>query len=156
LVAGGASIVHVAVVDKYPQVGMRGDASRWPHSAVAGGRQLARVVDKYPQVISFQPVRRGHFHPSPAEPSKPRLWISIHMEIGCGLEVRTVNGRRYVYFWSYTRENGSNMRKWRYLGVAGADRTRRRALESLTAHYSSIKKEVDRRLAVMKMKASAP
>jgi len=89
-------------------------------------------------------------------PFKPGLWISIHMEIGCGLEVRRVNGRRYVYLWSYTRENGCSRRRWRYLGPAGVDRTRRRALESLTAHYSSIKKEVDRRLAVMKMKAVAP
>lgn len=102
------------------------------------------------------PWRRGHFHRSPARLLKPSLWISIHMEIGCGLEVRRVNGRRYVYFWSYARENGRSKRRWRYLGPAGADSTRRRAVESLTAHYHSVKKEVDRRLAVMRTRASAP
>jgi len=70
------------------------------------------------------------------------------MEVGCGIQVRRVKGRRYLYFWRYERTNGRSVKRWKYLGVAGRTETRRKALQELTIHYSRVKRDIDRKLAI--------
>ncbi len=72
------------------------------------------------------------------------------MEVGCGIEVRIVKGRRYLYLWSYSRQNGHNKRIWKYLGPAGASETKRKALQALAAEYAIARGEMTKRLAIVR------
>ena len=79
------------------------------------------------------------------------LWTFIHnMRVGCGIEVRVVKGRRYLYFWSYGPKAGLSRRSWRYLGQAGMEETKRKALTELIGHYSMERGEMERRLRIVR------
>ncbi len=81
------------------------------------------------------------------------LWISIHkMEVGCGLEVRRVNGRRYLYLWCYRRCDGRSGRRWAYLGAIGRRETADKAARALAEEYEAVRTEMERRLAVIRSK----
>ena len=70
------------------------------------------------------------------------------MKVGRGLEVRTVKGRRYLYFWRYGEAAGRKSRSWKYLGPVGVDETKRRALVELGASYDAARGELERRLRI--------
>jgi len=74
------------------------------------------------------------------------------MRVGCGLEVRNVRGRHYLYLWSYQVENGHSRRIWKYLGPVGRGDTKRKALNALTAYYTVAKGEMERKLGIVRMK----
>ena len=100
------------------------------------------------------PCDGGRYFHGPLEATlKWRLWISIHnMEVGCGIEVRVVKGRRYLYLWSYRRENGHSKRIWKYLGPARESETKKKALQALAADYAVARGEMTRRLAIARSK----
>jgi hypothetical protein len=75
---------------------------------------------------------------------------STTMRVGCGLEVRTVKGKRYLYFWKYNEAGGRSMRTWKYLGPAGSGETKRKALMELTASYDTARAELERRLRIIR------
>jgi hypothetical protein len=79
------------------------------------------------------------------------LWTFIHnMKVGCGLEVRIVKGRRYLYFWRYGEAAGRRGRSWKYLGPAGDDETKRKALMELSNSYDAARGEMERRLRIVR------
>jgi len=81
------------------------------------------------------------------------LWTFIHnMKTGCGLEVRVVKGRRYLYFWIYREMAGRSNRSWKYLGPSGDAETRRKALMELRNAYDAARSEMERRLRVVGVK----
>ena len=71
------------------------------------------------------------------------------MRVGCGLEVRTVNGRRYLYLWRYIRTAGGLRRSWKYIGPVSDGETRRKALVELHASYAAAMAEMERRLRII-------
>ncbi len=74
------------------------------------------------------------------------------MELGCGLEVKRIKGRRYLYFWSYRRENGRSKRNWKYIGPIGKAESRRKALKTMIVHHEAVLAEANRKLAAMRSK----
>ena len=67
------------------------------------------------------------------------------MQAGCGLQVRRIKGRWYVYFWHY---NGPRRGRQSvvYCGRAGTPKARDRALRLLLEHEGKAKEALDRRL----------
>jgi hypothetical protein len=72
------------------------------------------------------------------------------MRVGCGLEVRTVKGRRYLYFWKYDEARGRRTRVWKYLGPAGREETKRKALAELNMSFNAARVEMERRLRIIR------
>jgi hypothetical protein len=72
------------------------------------------------------------------------------MRVGCGLEVRIVKRRRYLYFWRYGEAAGRGGRSWKYLGPAGDDETKRKALVELSNSYDAARNEMERRLRIVR------
>jgi len=66
------------------------------------------------------------------------------MQPGCGLKVRKIRGRWYVYGWHY---NGGGSRKVEvYAGRAGKARTSERALRFLLEQDTRARAALDRRI----------
>ena len=68
------------------------------------------------------------------------------MELGCGLAVKVVRGRRYVYFWCYRNRTGRSRKFEEYIGPVGSHRTKERAVKALLNHQEKVREEVDRRI----------
>ena len=69
------------------------------------------------------------------------------MQLGCGLAVKEIHGRRYLYFWAYEGRSWGSQRNWRYVGPVGRVSTRAHAAELLITYHLRLRKEVDRRIA---------
>jgi hypothetical protein len=69
------------------------------------------------------------------------------MELGCGLAMKIVHGRRYLYFWRYGKLNGASKKVERYVGPVGAAQTGEKAVRMLLEHAVDAKAEVDLRVA---------
>ena len=67
------------------------------------------------------------------------------MQPGCGLKVRRIKGRWYVYVWHYDGEGRRKVEA--YAGPAGVSRTNERAVRSLFEHESRARAALDRRIA---------
>jgi len=74
------------------------------------------------------------------------------MRMGCGLEVRKVRGRSYLYFWRMDGTGGLRRRSWKYLGPTARPETKRKALAELDIAYSSARAEMDRALRIVRQK----
>ncbi len=72
------------------------------------------------------------------------------MRVGCGIEVRIVKGRRYLYFWSYRIVAGRSKRSWKYVGLAGNEDAKRKALTELIGFYATARGEMERRLRIVR------
>jgi len=68
------------------------------------------------------------------------------MEPGCGLGVKIVRGRRYLYFWRYERREGRSRKVETYLGPVTAAKTRERGVRMLLEHESRAAAELSRRI----------
>ena len=68
------------------------------------------------------------------------------MELGCGVRVKPVKGRNYLYVWHYERDNGRRRQMYDYIGPASDPDARRRAIDSLEAHARKAIEEARRRI----------
>ena len=69
------------------------------------------------------------------------------MQPGCGLKVRKIRGRWYVYGWRYSGGGGGGPRKVEvYAGRAGRARTNERALRFLLDEELRARAVLDRRI----------
>jgi hypothetical protein len=74
------------------------------------------------------------------------------MRVGCGLEVRKIKGRNYLYFWKMDEVSGRRRRSWKYLGPTASVETKRRALTELDIAYESARAEMERKLRIVRQK----
>jgi len=74
------------------------------------------------------------------------------MKVGCGLEVRKVRGRSYLYFWRMSWAGGRSRNSWKYLGPTASVETRRKALLELDNAYIAARAESERRLRIVRRK----
>jgi len=72
--------------------------------------------------------------------------FKCNMQAGCGLLVRKIRGRWYVYLWHY---NGPERGRQQilYAGPAGKAKTREKALRFLLEHEERARTALDRRVA---------
>lgn len=68
------------------------------------------------------------------------------MQLGCGLGVKRIHGRPYLYFWSYEQRSWGCHRTWSYIGPVGQPRTRRKARELLLEYHIRVRHDVNRRI----------
>lgn len=76
----------------------------------------------------------------------------VNVKLGCGLGVKQIRGRRYLYFWSYEARSWGCRRLWTYVGPVGEPRTRRKAREPLLAYHIRVRHEVNRRIEHLEQK----
>jgi len=68
-------------------------------------------------------------------------------QLGCGLAVRRIRNRRYLYFWAYARTPSGSRRRWTYVGPVGRPGTHRKAADLLLEYHVKLRREVERRIA---------
>ena len=66
------------------------------------------------------------------------------MQIGCGVYVHTVRGRRYLYFWHYESRGRSRVQVNEYVGPLATTRTRSEAMRRCDAYYAHAEEELHR------------
>ncbi len=77
------------------------------------------------------------------------------MQIGCGVQVKPVKGRDYVYFWHYESRDGRRRAVYDYVGPARHPQSARRAVEALEAYTRKAIEEARRRLQAARAAALA-
>ena len=65
------------------------------------------------------------------------------LRLGYGVTVKTVRGKRYVYFWFY---DGKGRKTEKYLGPAEDPETEKRALKMQLEYLQNVKREVEREI----------
>ncbi|HEY4704513.1 MAG TPA: hypothetical protein VII27_02080 [Thermoplasmata archaeon] len=69
------------------------------------------------------------------------------MELGCGVRVKPVKGRDYLYVWHYEPDGGRRRQVYEYVGPAADADARRRAVDVLEVHARRALEEARRRIA---------
>ena len=77
------------------------------------------------------------------------------MELGCGVRVKAVKGRGYLYVWHYEPDGGRRRQVYDYIGPAADADARRRAIEALEAHARRAIEEARRRIQAGRAVAAA-
>lgn len=77
-----------------------------------------------------------------------------NLQLGCGLVVRRIKGRLYLYFWAYEEHSWGAHRAWKYVSPIGKSATRARARELLITYHVKVKREIDRRMSALVRTAS--
>lgn len=68
------------------------------------------------------------------------------MQLGCGLGVKRIRGRWYLYFWSYEPRSWGTRRVWTYVGPVGRAETRRKAAGLLLECHVRASRELRNRI----------
>ncbi len=79
-------------------------------------------------------------------PTSPLPRNGGNTQLGCGLSVREIKGRRYLYFWAYEAGPFGSRRRWTYVGPIGRPSTKRKAMDLLVAYHLKARREVHRRM----------
>ncbi len=77
------------------------------------------------------------------------------MQVGCGIRVKPIKGRGYVYFWHYESRGGRRVPVYTYMGPAADDESVRRAGEAMEAYTRRAIEEARRRVQVRKATAAS-
>lgn len=82
------------------------------------------------------------------------LWLKLppfggNAQLGFGLVVRELKGRRYLYFWAYEARSWGTRRIWTYLGPVRRPETRIRAQRTLLEYHERARRELDRRIRTL-------
>ena len=75
--------------------------------------------------------------------TSPNLFWDDPLRLGYGVTVKTVRGKRYVYFWFY---DGKGKKTEKYLGPAEDPETEKRALKMQLKYLQNVKREVEREI----------
>ena len=67
------------------------------------------------------------------------------MQVGCGVALKRIRGRPYLYFWHYEDRGGRRVQVQQYLGPPRAESTRARLLAAVNAYYDRLDAELLRR-----------
>lgn len=67
------------------------------------------------------------------------------MQVGCGVSMKRIRGRPYLYFWHYEDRGGRRVQVQRYLGSPRAEGTRARLVAAVNAYYDRLEAELRRR-----------
>ena len=78
------------------------------------------------------------------------------MEIGCGVRVRSFDGRRYWYFWHYEHDGGRSVRHEEYVGRGESERSRADLLRRMLAYHRRAEAEFTRKRALIERLVAGP
>ncbi|HEY7588984.1 MAG TPA: hypothetical protein VIB49_09615 [Thermoplasmata archaeon] len=67
------------------------------------------------------------------------------MQVGCGVTMKEIRGRPYLYFWHYEDRGGRRHQVFQYIGSAGSEAARQRLAEAVDAYYERVLADVRRR-----------
>jgi len=67
---------------------------------------------RHPWIAEANANLLSHSQTYPAKGLVPdcHTYLGITMELGCGLGMKTVHGRRYLRFWRHERRNGGSVK----------------------------------------------
>lgn len=109
------------------------------------------VVTAAPRALGLRARYLQTARPSPGD-ALPRFGGNAHL--GCGLVVRELKGRRYLYFWAYEDRSWGAHRRGVYVGPVARPGTRASALRLLLEYHNQVRREVDRRIAALESTAA--
>ncbi len=67
------------------------------------------------------------------------------MQVGCGVSVKRIRGRLYLYFWHYEDRGGRRVQVQQYLGAPRDEATRQRLTLAVETYYDRLQDELRRR-----------
>jgi hypothetical protein len=67
------------------------------------------------------------------------------VQVGCGVSVKRIRGRPYLYFWHYEDRGGRRVQVQQYLGSPRNESTRQRLTLAVEAYYDRLQDELRRR-----------
>jgi hypothetical protein len=67
------------------------------------------------------------------------------VQTGCGVSVKRIRGRPYLYFWHYEDRGGRRVQVQQYLGAPRAESTRQRLTLAVETYYDRLQDELRRR-----------
>ena len=71
------------------------------------------------------------------------------MRLGYGVTIKTVRGKRYVYFWFY---DGKGRKTEKYLGPVEDPETERKSLKMQLEYLQKVKDEIEKEIKKVKRK----
>lgn len=77
------------------------------------------------------------------------------MELGCGIRLKTVKRREYLYVWHYEPIEGRRRQVYDYIGPAANPEARRKAIDALEAHARKAIDDARRRIHAGRAVAAA-
>ena len=69
------------------------------------------------------------------------------MQVGCGVSIKRIRGKPYLYFWHYEDRGGRRVQVQQYLGAPQAESTRQRLTLAVEAYYDRLQEELRSRRA---------
>jgi hypothetical protein len=66
------------------------------------------------------------------------------MQVGCGIYLHTVRGKRYLYFWHYETRGGSRVQVKEYVGPVGSARARSELAQRCEVYYTRAAEDLER------------
>ena len=78
------------------------------------------------------------------------------MQVGCGLTIKTIRGRPYLYFWHYEERAGRRVQVFQYVGSPRSATARGRLEAAVTAYYDRVAEELRSRRAALLARLPGP
>jgi len=76
------------------------------------------------------------------------------MELGCGIRVKPVKGREYLYVWHYEPVDGRRRQRYEYVGPVNNPAARRAAVDKLEGYARKAIEDARRRVQTERAIAS--
>ena len=81
--------------------------------------------------------------------TSPNLFWDNPLRLGYGVTIKTVRGKRYVYFWFY---DGKGRKTEKYLGPVEDPETEKKALKLQLEYLQKVKDEIEKEIKKVKRK----
>lgn len=78
------------------------------------------------------------------------------MRVGCGIAIKEIRGRPYLYFWHYEERSGRRSQVSTYMGPARSPAARERLARSVEAYYERVAEELRQRRAEALARCAMP
>lgn len=78
------------------------------------------------------------------------------MELGCGIRVKPVKAREYLYVWHYELLDGRRRQRYEYIGPADDSAARRNAVNALKGYAQRAMEDARRRWQAQEAIAAPP
>ncbi len=75
--------------------------------------------------------------------TSPNFFWDNSLRLGYGVTIKTVRGKRYVYFWFY---DGKGKKTEKYLGPVEDPETEKRALKIQLEYLQKVKRELEKEI----------
>jgi hypothetical protein len=78
------------------------------------------------------------------------------MQVGCGVTMKEIRGKPYLYFWHYEDHGGRRAQIYQYIGPPGSESARQRLTQAVDAYYDRVAADLRRKRSETLARAMLP